>query len=142
MPVHPASVPYFAAQECVLFFNLDISAAKPEDQARSSRSEVSRVSSGFAGGYLLPSPVQTPSFSSSLPACNKGFYGRDIGGSRLSDSRGDQRTSSVPHHRRFRSLFVDLLVDTLRTSMLAGSASGLGLGLDYAVILITTVFWS
>jgi len=26
--------------------------------------------------------------------------------------------------------------------MLAGSASGLGLGLDYAVILITTVFWS
>jgi hypothetical protein len=34
------------------------------------------------------------------------------------------------------------VVDTLRTSMLAGSPSSFGLGLDYAVILVTTVFWS
>ena len=34
------------------------------------------------------------------------------------------------------------VVDTLRTSMLAGSASSFGLGLDYAVILVTKVFWS
>jgi ABC-2 type transport system permease protein len=31
------------------------------------------------------------------------------------------------------------VVDALRTSMLAGSASSFGLGLDYAVILVTTV---
>jgi hypothetical protein len=34
------------------------------------------------------------------------------------------------------------VVDTLRTSMLAGSASSFGLGPDYAVILVTAVFWS
>jgi hypothetical protein len=32
--------------------------------------------------------------------------------------------------------------DTLRTSMLAGSASSFNLGPDYAVILVTAVFWS
>jgi ABC-2 type transport system permease protein len=31
------------------------------------------------------------------------------------------------------------VVDALRTSMLADSASSFGLGLDYAVILVTTV---
>jgi ABC-type multidrug transport system permease subunit len=31
------------------------------------------------------------------------------------------------------------VVDALRTSMLAGSASSFGLGLDYAVILLTTI---
>jgi ABC-2 type transport system permease protein len=31
------------------------------------------------------------------------------------------------------------VVDALRTSMLAGSASTFGLGMDYAVILLTTI---
>jgi ABC-2 type transport system permease protein len=31
------------------------------------------------------------------------------------------------------------VVDALRTSMLTGSASSFGMGLDYAVILLTTI---